>query len=63
MKTCAKTFLLTVFLLPATPYCFAADDNKGKDIPLFYLLAPGGTHFYEGDVKEGLSFAAPTGVY
>ena len=39
------------------PYAFAAENGGNNEIPLFYLLAPGGTHIYEGDIKEGVYFA------
>jgi membrane protease YdiL (CAAX protease family) len=58
MKPFTKAVLLAALLLPATSSRLAADNGGSERIPLFYLLAPGGTHFYEGDVKEGFSFAA-----
>lgn len=46
--------LLSLLLSAETQEMSAISEEK---VPLIYLLAPGGTHFYEGDTAEGLAFA------
>ncbi|MFQ5793716.1 MAG: lysostaphin resistance A-like protein [Candidatus Bipolaricaulia bacterium] len=35
---------------------YAQDDDR---VPLLNAIIPGGTHFYEGDIREGLAFLIP----
>ncbi len=51
--TIACTFII-VFSLFLPLNLYAGDD---RDISLFYALLPGGTHFYDGDIREGLAFS------
>jgi len=54
----ARIVILSAAIAFTASYAFAADSSVSEEVPLFYLLAPGGTHIYEGDIKEGVAFAA-----
>jgi membrane protease YdiL (CAAX protease family) len=57
-KLYARIVILSMAMAFTAPYAIASEKGATNEIPLFYLLAPGGTHIYEGDMKEGIQFAA-----
>lgn len=45
--------LIFTFLILEVSNIYAKDDDR---VPVFYAIVPGGTHFYDGDIGEGMAF-------
>jgi len=54
MKYKILKILIFAFLILEVSNIYAKDVDR---VPVFYAIVPGGTHFYDGDMKEGMAFS------